>query len=63
MKDIEKIKELESVDLGKAFECLEKYEKGQLTAEEGCKELGMTKALWNQLLKMKQLYVHKKPEC
>lgn len=57
---MKKTKDLESVDIDKAFECLEKYEKGQLTAEEGCKELGMTKALWNRLLKLKQLYIHKK---
>lgn len=55
-----KDKMLRDSELEKTFECLEKHENGELTAEECRKELGINKASWNRLLGWKQRIFHKK---
>ena len=62
MENIEKIEGCKNADLDKILECLEKIEKGELTVEECCKELDITKSMLNRALKRKQLYFHKKTE-
>lgn len=46
---MKKIEGCKNAYLDKILECLEKIEKGELTVEECCKELGISRSKWYSL--------------